>query len=128
MRTYHLAAAALAIEAPAKWLDNLISQHQIPGVRRERRGVSRRISPDGLLHAALVRRLSADVGLPVGRAVVVARELVSADGTLSFDRFALSVDLRDLRQLLELRLREVVETTVPARRGRPPRRRPAPSA
>lgn len=123
MRTYHLAAAALAIDAPTKWLDNLISQHPIVGVRRERRGVSRRISPDGLLHAALIRQLSRDLGLPVPRAVAVARALMGADGSVALTPFTLSLDLTRLRVALELRLREVAEETVPARRGRPPRRR-----
>lgn len=121
-RSYHLTAASLAIECPAKWLDNLLSHFHVPGVSREQRGVSRRIAPDAMLIILVTRLLVSELRVPVGRALALAIEICrNTDGRIVLhDGLELVIDLTRMHRQLEHRLLDVVETTVPARRGRPP--------
>lgn len=126
MRHYDVAIAALAIDAPSKWVDNVLSQHAVPDVVSARRGVSRRLSYSALLRLALVRELHVELGLGVRDALEFAAELLNTgDGSVqtrghlrvAFDRSALERDLA-------ARLGEVLESAPIPRRGRPPRRVP----
>lgn len=123
-RSYHLAAARLAIECDAKWLDNLLSLHSLPGVTSERRGVARRLSAGGVLHAALVHQLVSDLGLAVRDAVSIAiRLLVTPGGRILLPGgTALEVDVATLEHRVEARLADAAEVELPPRRGRPPKR------
>ena len=73
MRSYHVATVAVALECPTKWVDNILSRHELPGVTRERQGISRRVSFEGLVHLGLVQALTADLGLPFAAAVRFAK-------------------------------------------------------
>lgn len=124
MRLYSVVVASLAIDAPTKWLDNLLSHHQIPGVIAERRGVARRIPYGALMYLALVRELHVALHLGVRDAVRVADAMLSggddavhASGHLrvTFDRAALERDVT-------LRLRAALESAPAPRRGPTPRR------
>jgi hypothetical protein len=124
VRSYDVAAASLAVCAPRKWTDNLISQHTIDGVISARRGIARRISRAALLRIAVIHRLNAVAGIGVADSVRLAGELlasgtsaVSLPGhiTLAFDRGAIEAELDE-------RLRDVLESAPAPRRGRPPRR------
>jgi hypothetical protein len=128
MRYYDVGIAALAIDAPPKWVDNVLSQHAVPDVVSARRGVSRRLSYSALLRLALVRELHVELRLGVRDALEFAAELLTTgDGSVhprghlrvAFDRSALERDLA-------ARLGDVLESAPIPRRGRPPRRVPRP--
>ncbi|HWE42230.1 MAG TPA: hypothetical protein VG432_06990 [Gemmatimonadaceae bacterium] len=143
-RVYDIAVAALAIGVERKWLDNLTAQHSVPGTEHVARGVARRLSRRALLTAAIVRDLNRALGVPVGRGVEVAISVLggepSPDGTSGAqagagavvstprvvlpiaDSLALAVDVERLEREIERRLLEAMETVVPRRRGRPPRK------
>ena len=143
-RVYDIAVAALAIGVERKWLDNLTAQHTIPGTEHVARGVARRLSMRTLLTAAIVRDLNRGLGVPVGRGVEVAssilgaqqsregvaiapsgpEELLAAPRALLpiAESLTLAVDVERLEREIERRLLEAMETVVPRRRGRPPRK------
>ena len=143
-RVYDIAVAALAIGVERKWLDNLTAQHSIPGTEHVARGVARRLSMRTLLTAAIVRDLNRGLGVPVGRGVEVASSILGAQQSregvaiaasgaeelLSAPRVVLpiagsvtlSVDVESLEREIEQRLLAAMETVVPRRRGRPPRK------
>src|SRR5476649_2584055 len=98
MSSYDVAIASLAIDAPVKWTDNLLSAYSIQDVTSARRGVARRIPYSALVSLALVRELNVGLGLGVGDAVRIADELLNAESgsvhrsghlMLTFDRHAL---------------------------------------
>jgi hypothetical protein len=138
-RVYDIAVAALAIGVDRKWLDNLTAQHSIPGTEHVARGVARRLSMRTLLTAAMVRDLSRGLGVPVSRGVELAGSILEGDlggplvpplaaaaapaAHLSVaESIALIVDVGRLEKEIESRLLEAMETVVPRRRGRPPRK------
>ena len=143
-RVYDIAVAALAIGVERKWLDNLTAQHSIPETEHVARGVARRLSMRALLTAAIVRDLNRGLGVPVGRGVELASSILGAQqsregvaiaesgpgGLLSAPRvvlpiaesLTLAVDVERLEREIERRLLEAMETMVPRRRGRPPRK------
>ena len=127
MRSYSVAVTSLAIVAPPKWTDNLLSHHQIPGVTSHRRGIARRIPHSALVRLALVRELHLELGLGVRDALILAGELLSGEPDavprgghlrVTFDRAALEASVND-------RLRDALESAPAPRRGRPRRRPPA---
>ena len=148
MRVYDVAVASLAIGVEKKWLDNLTSQHSLPGTDHFARGVPRRLSMRALVTAALVRQLNRELGVPVARAVDLAAAIILVDlppvavagagagvgigeplvavGLQSLRTvnvtavISLTVDLHGLERDIERRLLEAMETAVPRRRGRPP--------
>lgn len=126
MRSYHIDVLAHAADADIKWVDNVLSRFDVPGVIGHGRGSARRISTTGINHVALtwrlVRRLElrADVGLRLARALLSQRDssLDLGEGIeLRFDRSGFLADM-------DRRIAEAVEIVVPARRGRPRRREP----
>lgn len=126
MRSYDVTVASLAIDAPLKWTDNVLSQHEVPGVATARRGVTRRIPHATLLHLALTRELHAILGLSVRDALPLARQLLSAGGELGIQRGAVRilVDRTLLDRSVERRLRDALESAPTPKRGPPARRRP----
>ena len=144
-RVYDIAVAAVALGVERKWLDNLTTQHDIPGTEHVARGVARRLAMRTLVTAAIVRDLNRSLGVPVARAVQVAASVLAARGLdasarmmssregsdpapdfpsrLSIgDSAALTIDLDQLEGEIERRLLWAMETVVPRRRGRPPRK------
>jgi hypothetical protein len=143
-RVYDIAVSALAVGVERKWLDNLTSQHPIPGTEHLARGVARRLAMRALVTAAIVRDLNRGLGVPVARAVELARKLLddrrndgteggldatpggdrqSADGPRQIEvseSLMLVVDVARIERDIERRLVEAMETVVPRRRGRPP--------
>lgn len=123
MRIYHTDIAAFVADADAKWVDNLLSRFAVPGVESGRQGIARRVSMSGMKHIALTRRLSLELSIPVDAALALAirlmrsteaRASLSATLELRMDREGFEVEIETL-------VAEAVETTAPARRGRPPR-------
>jgi hypothetical protein len=123
-RLYNVAVASLAIRAPVKWTDNLISQHAIPDVHRIARGVARGISWSALVRIALVRALHIRLGCAIHQSVSLAAELLaSSDGSTSPDGgITLAFDRQAFERVLQSRLAEALEVAPRPRRGRPPSR------
>jgi hypothetical protein len=112
------------MEMPIKWVDNLLSQHELPGVERSRQGIERRISDSGLLAIELVRVLSREAGMTVADAVRIARQVLAVprgrDVSLAL---AIGVELRihatTLEERLRQRLADAIDAAPRVRRGRP---------
>ena len=135
-RAYDIVVAALALDVDRKWLDNLTSQHSIPGTEHVARGVSRRLTLRALLIAALVRDLNQLLGVPVARAVALSTDYLDrldrpAGETAQPDAvpelrvgedIELRVDMSRIERKIEARLLDAMETVIPRRRGRPPRK------
>lgn len=144
-RAYDVAVSALALGVERKWLDNLTSQHTIPGTEHVARGVPRRLAMQALVTAAIVRDLNRGLGVSVARAIELAGavrargpgeswtnpDLIGTQAAQQFppevvlaigDSVTLTIDAALIEQELERRLVTVMETTVPRRRGRPPRK------
>jgi hypothetical protein len=128
-RSYDVAAAALALDVEPKWVDNVLSHHDVPGIARSRQGVSRAITPAGLLHLAVARALAEGVRVPIGTAIELATVLLAGQAgsvaeTPVAPTLTLRLDRAAMASALEHRLLDAVELAPARRRGRPPRRRP----
>jgi hypothetical protein len=124
MRAYSVAVASLSINAPKKWTDNAISQHNIDGIISTQRGVARRITFPALLTLAIARVLQADLGMSLSGAIRVATGLLSLpDGReMHVGPLTISMDIAAARRALEMRLADAMESAPRPRRGRPPSR------
>lgn len=122
MPSYDIATAAFAAGAPKKWLDNLASQHPVPGIERMRRGVTRDFSFEAVLAVWLVRSLCVELAIPVHTATRIAAEIqASLDGSITLPGgFTLSIDLEAAAREVRQRLLEAAESVPRVRRGRPP--------
>jgi hypothetical protein len=120
VRSYNVAVAALAVGAPRKWTDNLLSQHTIPEVAHKRRGVARGISWAALVRIALVWELHHRLGCGVREAVALANDLldpsVSSSGA---GPVSVVLERQTLERDLHARLKEALEVAPRPRRGRP---------
>ena len=122
-RSYDVAAAALTLDVPTKWVDNLLSRHRIPGVEQARQGVTRRLSQHAITSIALVWILCEELGLPVGRAVDLAVRMTSSgDARLTFAEgsVVLGFDRATVARRLAERVADAVESAPRRPRGRPP--------
>lgn len=120
--SYHIDIAGFAADADRKWVDNLLSRFELPGIEKGRRGSARRVAQTGLYHIALVRAIAQELGAPLKTSVAIATALmqthsselpISGPLTLRFDRDR-------FQRAVDARVAEAVEAIVPARRGRPP--------
>lgn len=129
MRSYSVAVSSLAIAAPIKWLDNLLSHFPVPGVGAERRGVARRIPHSALLLLALTRELHLELGIGVRDALALAAHLLAADdGAVSRGgHLRVTCNRPALERSLSDRLRDALESAPAPRRGRPVGRSSAPA-
>lgn len=122
-REYHVDIAQHAASVDAKWLDNLLSRFEIPGVATARQGIARRVSSIGIYHVALIRRLTAELGMSTGIAVSVAMTLLDGAASAAFCVTA-GVELRlnrpEFEREVDAAISVAVESVSPARRGRPP--------
>jgi hypothetical protein len=122
-RAYTVATAALALQVSTKWLDNILSHHQVQGVSQARQGVARRLSIESLTVLAIALLLIQDLDLPVANALGLATQLVNSHGTAALPagvQIQINVD-HATAQLLE-RLERAVEVAPLPRRGRPPQK------
>lgn len=125
MRFYHVEIAAFAAEAEPKWIDNLLSHFDIPGVDGGRQGIARRISISGIRQIALIRVLTRDLGLGLADAVEMAGRLLSdgGDGLPVGRGLSLQLDRDQFERHVDAAVAEAVESVEPPRRGRPPKQR-----
>ena len=124
MRLYSVAIVSLAVQAPIKWTDNLLSQYVIPEVTRRERGVARGVSWNALVRVALIRDLHERLGCGVRDAVALAARLME-EAPLAVDEagaLILDFDRVALERALQARLSDAIESAPRPRRGRPPRR------
>ena len=120
-RAYTIAAAALTLEMPIKWLDNTLSHISVPGVQQERQGVARRITIDGLLILAVAPVLISELGIPLAGAIEIAGQLTASGGRYASPQgVSLQLNLEELKAGLLERLENAVEMAPVPRRGRPP--------
>lgn len=122
MPSYDVTITALAIRAPHKWTDNLLSQHSIADVGSAHRGVARRISHVALLRIALIRQLHVQLGISVADAVHLAALLLHSEppGVHASGQLTLTVDIAELQRTLDEQLAQALESAPVPRRGRPP--------
>ena len=126
MRAYTVATTAVALGVSSKWVDNILSHHQVPGVHQARQGIARRVTPGALLILDIAVNLVRSLALPLPRALETAQRLIDAGGekvpltgALSIE---ISADLRALTNDLSARLEHAVEMSPIPRRGRPRRK------
>jgi hypothetical protein len=121
MRLYNIDVVTLALDAPRKWTDNVLSQHSLPGVISVRQGVARRIPYHGILRLAVIRQLHTELGIGVANAVQFAGRLLDSGDTpvLDIGQLRLGLDLVSLRSTIDARLSMALESTPSRRRGRP---------
>jgi len=122
---YHVDIAQYVANTDRKWVDNLLSHFDIPGVERAERGVPRRIGTSGVYHIALVRQLIQQLGIGMSAAVTMAGQLLAdPSGQLSL---SVGLDLRfdrdSFQNDVDRRIADAVESVIPARRGRPRQQR-----
>ena len=131
LRAYTVAVAALALDVPVKWLDNVLSHHRISGLETGKQGLQRRIPTETLVVLAIARTLHRGIGAPLAKALDLAamatnspggRVPISSDEPAQAGDLWLGVDVDSVRRALDIRLREAVEFGATPRRGRPPKR------
>lgn len=127
-RFYDVAVAALACDAPTRWVDNCLTAGCIGSVVPAGRGRSRRIPHAAVLQLAATRILQESVGASVREAsALAARLLDSEDGRVPIGGqggpIVLTLDRAALGRLVDDRLRLALETAPAPRRGRPPKKR-----
>jgi hypothetical protein len=119
-RAYTITAAALALRTSTKWLDNVLSHHQVLGVTQVRQGVSRRLTVEGLLVLGLAVLIIQELGLPTPRAIMLAEDLAKSGRYVGPQGLNVSIDLPSFRAQLLESLESAVEIAPAPRRGRPP--------
>jgi hypothetical protein len=126
MRAYTVAATAVTLGVSKKWVDNVLSHHQVPGVLQERQGIVRRVTPAGLLTLEIAASLVRALNLPIAQALETAVHLIAARGTEIQLHAALSIrisaDVETITQELDTRLEKAIEISPTPRRGRPRRK------
>ncbi len=119
-RAYTVAAAALALDMPLKWLDNVLSHNQVPGIHQSRQGVARRLTIEGLLILTIATLLIRELGVPLASALKLAQRMAVGDGThTSPAGVRIQLHLEALKARLLERLANAVEIAPSPKRGRP---------
>ncbi len=120
MRSYTVAVAAFALDVDIKWLDNVLSHHNVRGVLRKRQGIQRQILPESLLILAIAGALIDALGLPIARAIEVAHSMTETGASVPVSRtISLHADLDSIAARLQDRLADAIEGAAQKRRGRP---------
>ena len=125
MRAYTVAAVAVTLKVPAKWIDNVLSHHTVPGVSKSRQGVSRKLSPQAVTILEITLQLIRSASVPLARALEIAQQVAhmeTPEARMPLSRsVAIVVDTSAIRADTAARLAEAVEIAPRPRRGRPPR-------
>ena len=128
MRAYTVAAVAVTLKVPPKWIDNALSHHVVPGVVQARQGIARRLSPQAVTILEIALQLVRSAGLPLGRALEIGNKLTQAgtagtgEARVQLSRsISIVVDSPAIRADTSARLAEAVEIAPRPRRGRPRR-------
>ncbi|MBA2708606.1 MAG: hypothetical protein H0U59_12450 [Gemmatimonadaceae bacterium] len=125
MRAYTVATAAITLRVPAKWVDNTLSHHSIPGVLHKRQGVRRRLTPPAIVTLCIALLLTTELSLSLAKAVEISAHLVHTGGESAEWRFSengwLRLNVVSIEKAVIDRLAQAVEVTPIPRRGRPPK-------
>lgn len=120
-RAYTAGTAALTLDVPFKWLDNVLSHHTVPGVTQARQGIARRVSVEALISLSLTILIIQDLDIPTERALSLAITLGQAHGHYTSPKgIRVEVDLSSIQAELLSRLAHAVEVAPAPKRGRPP--------
>lgn len=120
MRSYTVTVAALALNVDIKWLDNVLSHHQVRGLLRKRQGIQRQILPESMLVLAIASDLIEALSLPIARAIEVAHLMTETGARVPVSRtINLHADLDSIAARLQGRLADAIEGAAQKPRGRP---------
>ena len=121
MPAYSVAAAAVAIEAPLKWVENLLSRYEVPGAEKGMQGAARRLSVETIVSLAIIRDLTVVLGVPVAGAVGWCAAIARGDNTVpeARGRVRIVADMPAIRDHVARGLSRAVESLVTPKRGRP---------
>lgn len=121
---YDVAVATLAIRAPRKWTENVLSQHSLPDIVSGRQGIARRIPYSALVRLAVVRELHVELGIGVANALAFAEHLLDSGqpAVLAAGHVTVTIDLTAVRRTVDERLATALESSPLRQRGRPPRK------
>lgn len=123
-RAYTVGTAALALDVPTKWVDNLLSHFPVPGVTQAHQGIARKVSLEALVQLTIALTLIRELSIPIAAALRLASEIVANSGIYEAPgRVTLKLDLARTQIDLERRLIAAVEMAPAPRRGRPPTRK-----
>lgn len=121
-RAYTVGTAALALDVSAKWLDNVLSHFQVPGVFQQHQGIQRKVTLEAVVQLAVALSLITDLEIPTATALRLASTLSESGGQhRTGSGIGIGLDLSTIRAGLEARLAQAVEIAPLPRRGRPPR-------
>jgi hypothetical protein len=122
-RAYSVSVVAHAIDANAKWLDNLLTHNSLSGVERARQGVARSLTPDAILVIFIARQIMGRLGAPAKNALDAAL-LLARDGHAGIATgIQMTIEIDAIREGLTRRLVDAVQSAPRKTRGRPRRRR-----
>jgi hypothetical protein len=122
MRAYTVATAAVTLRMPAKWIDNVLSHHSVPGIVRTRQGVARRLTPQAILSLEIAIRLIDGLSIPVARALELSAKGIRENGEIPAGKgVTVRFDVEAIQAELSERLANAVEIAPLPRRGRPPK-------
>jgi hypothetical protein len=123
-RAYNTSAVAAALGATEKWLDNILTHHDVRGVYSAGQGIPRRMSPDSVVTVHVAKVLMDQMGTPAAAALQAGHQLV-ATGRVDFEPgLNLAMDRAVVESSLNLKLLHAVQASPPKRRGRPPTLKP----
>ena len=123
-RSYSARITALITGVQPKWLDNLLSRHDLPGIARSHQGVERRISDDGVLAVELCRILNIELGVSLARAAAIVDHCMEGpvDTELRYateSGLLVSLSVQETRARLRERTMEAIDMVAITPRGRP---------
>lgn len=123
MRAYTVAATAVTLGVSKKWVDNVLSHHEVFGVHQARQGILRRVTPAGLLSLELALSLGHVLRVPIARALEISNDLIAANGgevqLAESPSISLRADVEAMARALNTRLEHALEITPIPKRGRP---------
>jgi hypothetical protein len=119
-RAYTIATVALALDVEKKWLDNVLTHYRIPGISRERQGISRRLSSEATFILAVAINLTDAFGVPISHSTSLAKSLIDGRGSyVSPTGFSITFDFSSFEASVHDRLAAAVEIAPVPARGRP---------
>ena len=129
MRAYTVAAAAVTLKVPRKWVDNTLSHYVVPGVLQRKQGVTRKITPQAVLILEICLELMRTLGVPLHLALEAAKAVAAPDESTTEPttqlplgpHTTLTVDVAAIMRDMNARLANAVEVAPSPKRGRPPR-------
>jgi hypothetical protein len=127
MRAYTVAATAVTLDVPVKWVDNALSHHHVPGVAKRRQGVARKLSYQAVLTLEVALRLVRALGAPLPRSIELATVLISDPKSRqslgAASGLSLGIDIESIEAHVARLLAHAVEVAPSPRRGRPTTRK-----